>query len=67
MKKLYKLTFFILFVLFTANVKAVNLPTEASANSSAYCKEECSKRGVLDTGMYEVCMECEYEGYFEDS
>lgn len=46
-----------------SNVWAVNLPSEASGNAAAHCKEEWTKRGVLDTNMYNYCMNQEHEGY----
>jgi hypothetical protein len=54
----------ILLLCFASSVAtAATIPTQASGNYSAHCKEEWTKRGVLDQGMYNYCMQQEIEGY----
>lgn len=59
----YKVVIFIAMSIFGATAYSLNLPTEASANADSYCKEEWTKRGVLDERMYRYCREQESEGY----
>lgn len=63
MRKINIAIFASLFAFFGTNANALNLPTEASGNPSAFCKEEWSKRGILDTNMYNYCMNLQHEGY----
>lgn len=53
---------FILLMLYQVGY-CVTIPSQASGNYSAYCKENWTKRGVLDTGMYDYCVKKEIEGY----
>lgn len=45
--------------------KLTTLPSRADDSYSRICKEEWTKRGVLDRSMYNYCMQQEMEGYAE--
>lgn len=53
--------FFAFFIPLTTN--AITLPNESSGNHNERCKNDHTKRGVLDKEMYEYCMEREHEAY----
>ena len=46
--------------LMTLVVNAATIPTQESGNYSAFCKEEWSKRGILDQQMYNYCINFDY-------
>ncbi|WP_156471300.1 hypothetical protein [Polynucleobacter sinensis] len=48
---------------FVSIASAATIPSQASGNYSAYCREEWTKRGVLDQNMFNYCMKIETEGY----
>lgn len=45
--------------------QAATFPSHESARSDELCKAQWTKRGELDQGMYDYCMERESEGYDE--
>ena len=43
--------------------QAAKIPSYDSGQPSEHCKEQWTKRGVLDNRMYEYCMKKQFEGY----
>jgi hypothetical protein len=52
-----------LFVLIPTSVFALNIPPEDSTQQDSHCRNEWTKRGVLDQGMYNYCVNLQKEGY----
>ena len=46
-----------------SSVQATNVPSRASGNYEAFCREDNTKRGILDTGQYQYCLGLNNEGY----
>lgn len=47
----------------SAVAQQLNIPSLESGNHRAHCAEEWTKRGVLDQGMFNYCMNKESKGY----
>jgi len=57
--------FLVLGVLFVTPVTAQSIPSKEGAKSEEFCAKEWTKRGQLDTSMYQFCLREEAEGYEE--
>jgi hypothetical protein len=47
----------------TAAARTIDIPSEESGQHAALCREQWTKRGVLDDRMYTYCVNQEHEGY----
>ena len=54
---------FISIVLSPETAQAVQIPSYESGHPSEHCKEKWTRRGILDTGMFNYCMDRQIEGY----
>jgi hypothetical protein len=48
---------------FAQYAHTILIPSEESGQHAALCKEHWTKRGFLDDGMYNYCLNHEHEGY----
>ncbi len=60
-----KFIFTLSFLLVTTNLFAANFPTKESGNYEKYCKDNWTKQGKLDLGMYDFCMKNLIQDYDE--
>ncbi len=60
-----KFIFILSLLLAVTNSLAVNFPTKESGNYEKYCKDNWTKQGKLDLGMYDFCMQNLVQDYEE--